>query len=84
MSVQSLQAFRSKVGGSEQLQAAVQACAMNLDAITALGKQHGFEFTSDELQATISNPDDEITDFELDLVNAGSAVDCGGSTMTRG
>ena len=82
--MQSLQAFHSKVDGNEQRQAAVRACALDLGAIAALGKQHGFDFTNDEIQSTFSSTGGELTDFELELVNAGAAIDCGTSTSTHG
>ena len=83
MSMQSLQAFRSKVDGSEQLQAAVRACALDLGAIAALGKKHGYEFTSDEIQSTFSVTGCELTDFELEMVSAGTGDGVGMSSKTR-
>jgi predicted ribosomally synthesized peptide with nif11-like leader len=84
MSTQALQAFRGEVSNSEQLQAAVRACAMDLGAIAALGRKHGFDFTSDEIQSTFSASGGELSDFELEMVSAGTAIDCGTSTSTHG
>ena len=84
MSAQSLQAFRSKVDGSEQLQAAVRACAMDLGAITELGKKHGYDFTSDDIQSTFSAAGAELTDFELEMVSAGTDGTSGWKSNTHG
>lgn len=84
MSMQSLNEFRGKVNGNAQLEEAVRACGLDLDAMAALGRSQGFEFTRDEIVATFSAPSVELSDLELEMVSGGAAVDCGTSTSTHG
>ena len=75
MATESLQQFRNRVNGTEPLQAAIRACVPDLDAIVALARQHGFESTRDEILSTFSDAEGELSDFELELVNAGNGTD---------
>ena len=72
MSMQSLQAFRNRVNASEPLQAEMRACGTDVGAMTDLGRKHGYDFTAEEIRAVFIGAAGELTDFELEMVNAGN------------
>ena len=62
--------FRQAVSDSTDLQEKVKAGA----DLVALGKENGYEFTQEELEASwqeMQESDEELTDFELDAVAGG-------------
>ena len=62
--------FRQAVANSTDLQDKVKAGA----DLVALGKENGFEFTQEELEAgweELQESDEGLTDFELDVVAGG-------------
>jgi len=62
--------FRKAVADSTDLQDKVEAGA----DLVALGKENGFEFTQEELEAgweELQESDEGLTDFELDVVSGG-------------
>jgi len=62
--------FRQAVADSTDLQEKVKAGA----DLVALGKESGFEFTQEELESgweELQGSDEELTDFELDVVAGG-------------
>ena len=68
--------FRNAVADNADLQEKVKAGA----DLVALGKESGFEFTQAELETgweELQKSDEELTDFELDVV-AGGAYRHGG------
>ena len=67
MSKENLDQFVQKVTDSEELQARIGE-EMDADSLIALGAEHGFEFTAEDLAADV-----ELSDEELDGV-AGGAV----------
>ncbi len=77
MSRQAVQAFREQVNTSPALQAEVarhvSKGVVNYAAIGELARAHGFEFTLAEAQAALAANDDELSDFEMELVSGGSA-----------
>lgn len=73
----SLQAFRQAIDNSPQLQAQVlplinQGGAANPELIK-LGESLGYHFSETDLQEAINlaSEDEELTDFELELVSGG-------------
>ena len=68
--------FRQAVSESTDLQEKVKAGA----DLVALGKENGYEFTQEELEASWQemqeSDDEELTDFELDAVAGGAAGGC--------
>ena len=63
--------FRQAVADSADLQEKVKAGA----DLVALGKENGFEFTQEELEAgweELQESDEELTAFELEVVSGGS------------
>jgi predicted ribosomally synthesized peptide with nif11-like leader len=67
---QTLTNFRQAVADSTDLQEKVKAGA----DLVALGKENGYEFTQEELEASwqeMQESDEELTDFELDAVAGG-------------
>ena len=67
MSKENLDQFIQKVTDDEQLQARIGE-DIDIDSLIALGTEHGFEFTAEDLAANV-----ELSDEELDGV-AGGAV----------
>ncbi len=64
--------FRQAVADSTDLQEKVKAGA----DLVALGKENGFEFTQEELEAgweELQESDEGLTDFELEVVSGGGA-----------
>ena len=63
--------FRQAVADSADLQEKVKAGA----DLVALGKENGFEFTQEELEAgweELQKSDEGLTEFELEVVSGGS------------
>ncbi len=68
---ETLTKFRNAVADSADLQEKVKAGA----DLVALGKDNGFEFTQEELETgweELQQSDEELTDFELDVVSGGT------------
>ena len=62
--------FRQAVSDSSDLQEKIKGGA----DLVALGKENGYEFTQEELDASwqeMQESDEELTDFELDAVAGG-------------
>ena len=62
--------FRQAVSDSSDLQEKVKAGA----DLVALGKENGYEFTQEELNAgweELQESDEGLTEFELDVVSGG-------------
>ena len=67
---ETLTKFRQAVSDSTDLQEKVKGGA----DLVALGKENGYEFTQEELEASwqeMQESDEELTDFELDAVAGG-------------
>ena len=70
--------FRKAVSDSSDLQEKVKAGA----DLVALGKENGYEFTLEELEAgwkELQESDEGLTEFELDVVSGGQEGSAGGS-----
>jgi len=68
--------FRQAVADSTDLQEKVKAGA----DLVALGKENGYEFTREELNAgweQLQESDEGLTEFELDVVSGGQHGDSG-------
>ena len=70
--------FRQAVADSTDLQEKVRGGA----DLVALGKENGYEFTQEELNAgweKLQESDEGLTEFELDVVSGGQGGSSGGS-----
>ena len=70
--------FRQAVSDSADLQEKVKAGA----DLVALGKENGYDFSQEELNASseeLQESDEGLTEFELDVVSAGRSGSSGGS-----
>jgi predicted ribosomally synthesized peptide with nif11-like leader len=87
MSMQSLQSFREKVNINPDLEAAIKTClngpdgVLDADAVVALGRQQGFDFSQEELLSAMRGTggeglSEELSDLELELVSGGNPVNC--------
>jgi len=77
MSKENLELFIQKVTDDEQLQARI-GDEMDAESLVALGAEHGFEFTEEDLQESA-----ELSDEGLDGV-AGGFVTGGSTTRVAG
>lgn len=73
--------FRSLLEANPALQADVEQHvgngSWNATAIVQIGRDHGLEFTANDIE-TVMDQDDELSDFELELVAAaGGPTQCG-------
>jgi len=85
MSLAAAQAFREEVSRDAELQELVRSAfaSGSVGALIARASERGFDFTAEELEATASTVDREaeLSDFELELVSAGIAVNCSQSNV---
>lgn len=73
MSAQSIASFRAKVTASSDLQTSLTAALKGgSDAVIALGKENGCDFTVADIAQTAKSSD--LTDFELGLVSGGRGM----------
>ena len=75
---ETLTKFRQAVADSTDLQDKVRGGA----DLVALGKENGYEFTQEELNAGwkhLQESDEGLTEFELDVVSGGQSGGAGGS-----
>ena len=73
MSLDQANAFRDYVSENEDVQKKIRSALMTESAkISEIAAKHGFSFTSEEgEQAWESAQDNELSDFELDMVSGG-------------
>ena len=74
MSLEQANAFRDYVSQNEGVQKEIRSALMTESAkVSEIAAKHGFTFTSEEgQQAWASAQDNELSDFELDMVAGGS------------
>ena len=75
MSLDQANAFRDYVSQNEAVQREIRSALMTESAkVSEIAAKHGFSFTSEEgEQAWASAQDNELSDFELDVVAGGTA-----------
>ena len=80
MSLDQANAFRDYVSQNEDVQREIRSALMTESAkVSEIAAKHGFTFTSEEgQQAWDAAQDNELSDFELDMV-AGGGNSGGGS-----
>ena len=80
MSLDHANAFRGYVAQNDDVQREIRSALMTESAkVSEIAARHGFTFTSEEgQQAWESAQDNELSDFELDMV-AGGGRTSGGS-----
>ena len=73
MSIDQANAFRDYVSQNEAVQREIRSALMTESAkVSEIAAKHGFSFTSEEgEQAWASAQDNELSDFELDMVAGG-------------
>ena len=73
MSLDQAHAFRDYVSQNEDLQKEIRSALMTESAkVSEIASKHGFTFTSEEGQeAWDAAQDNELSDFELDLIAGG-------------
>ena len=73
MSLDQAHAFRDYVSQNEDVQKEIRSALMTESAkVSEIAAKHGFTFTSEEgQQAWESAQDNELSDFELDMVAGG-------------
>ena len=75
MSLDQAHAFRDYVSQNEDVQKEIRSALMTESAkVSEIASKHGFTFTSEEgQQAWDTAQDNELSDFELDMVAGGNA-----------
>ena len=75
MSLDQANAFRDYVSQNEDVQKEIRSALMTESArVSEIAAKHGFTFTSEEgEQAWETAQDNELSDFELDMVAGGKA-----------
>lgn len=77
MSLQAAQAFRQQANASPALQSQVAGFFQNgnidYEGLAALARSHGHEVTTEDAIAALSGADDELSDFEMELVAGGTS-----------
>lgn len=88
MSIEALRELRAMISRSPELQQRARPYMVNqIDKyfMVDLGKQHGLDFTVDEVDQeyfeVMSQPDRELSDFELELVAGGTGPPGGPTTL---
>ena len=73
MSLDQANAFRDYVSANEEVQREIRSALMTESAkVSEIAAKHGFSFTSEEGQeAWDAAHDNELSDFELDMVAGG-------------
>ncbi len=81
MSLEQANAFRDYVSENEDVQKEIRSALMTESAkVSEIAAKHGFTFTSEEGQQTWdAAQDNELSDFELDMVAGGGGYGGGGS-----
>ena len=78
MSIIAAQNFRQHVNRMSTLQAEVAPYFTNgvIDyaGIAELGSRSGFDFTAEEAKQVLSTDDDELSDFEMEMVSGGVMI----------
>ncbi|NVJ91826.1 MAG: hypothetical protein HWE34_09220 [Methylocystaceae bacterium] len=72
--------FRKLVASDQALQTEVAKTVSNGSwdpaVLVKLGEANGLSFTSDDIVNILSEENDELSDFELEMVAAGGSVSC--------
>jgi predicted ribosomally synthesized peptide with nif11-like leader len=81
MSIEAISEFRETVRGNAELETAIKGLLSDqgvLDAagLAELGNRHGYAFTEAEVMSFDLGSDDELSDFELEMVSAGIGMTC--------
>ena len=73
MFLEQADAFRDYVSQNEDVQKEIRSALMTESAkVSEIASKHGFSFTSEEgEQAWDAGQDNELSDFELDMVSGG-------------
>ena len=73
MSLDQAHAFRDYVAQNEDVQKEIRSALMTESAkVSEIASKHGFTFSSEEgQQAWDAGQDNELSDFELDMVSGG-------------
>ena len=81
MSLDQANAFRDYVAQTDDVQKEIRSALMTESAkVSEIAAKHGFTFTSEEGQQTWdAAQDNELSDFELDMVAGGGGYGGGGS-----
>ena len=78
MSLDQAHAFRDYVAQNEDVQKEIRsALTTESGKVSEIAAKHGFTFTSDEAErAWATANDNELSDFELDMVAGGVTEEC--------
>ena len=92
MTTEAFETFCTHANADQALQAAVAACfsspptegASGFDKLVALGKSHGFNFTVQQVQASVSTDNAALSDVELEQISAGGVLEAFAEDVSTG
>ncbi len=88
MSTESLKQFIQKLGTDDALAGKFKGISADPNAVIALGKEQGYEFTAEDMKALKEQQGDELSDQELENVAGGfvtaTAVAVGAAVVAAG
>jgi len=81
MTLKAANEFRAIVSGDPALEGTLRGLLdenglLNLPETVKLGAKHGCQFSEADIEALFSNDNDELSDFELEMVSAGLPINC--------
>tara|TARA_R110002110_G_scaffold261322_6_gene477138 strand:- start:7952 stop:8212 length:261 start_codon:yes stop_codon:yes gene_type:complete len=81
MTIEALQSFREVVRNDAVIEAQMRETLgsggeIDLSRAVQLGAQHGHRFSEQEVVELFASENDELSDFELELVAAGGGPSC--------
>ncbi len=89
MTIEAATEFRAMVNETPALQSAIRELMnddglLDLAGTKKLGQQHGYLFEENDIEVLIANDNDELSDFELELVSAGAPINCDSGSQNIG
>lgn len=81
MTIEAVQNFRNVIRNDAVIEAQMREVmasgdGLDLSRAVQLGRQHGYRFSEQDVMELFTNEDDELSDFELELVAAGNPSNC--------
>tara|TARA_R110000787_G_scaffold143488_5_gene257243 strand:- start:21751 stop:22014 length:264 start_codon:yes stop_codon:yes gene_type:complete len=77
--------FRNLINSNPEIEAKVRGFVtadegLDLDRVAKLAEQHGFSFSEHDVMEVFANDNDELSDFELEMVAAGNQIGPGANS----
>ena len=81
MTIEAANEFRQAVKDNVELEGKIRTLfneegLLDLSATASLGLKHGYIFNEGDVEAIFANDNDDLSDFELEMVSAGVPIRC--------